>query len=139
MTSREQLLKYAEEWKKYNPKSKAPLFRIYALEHPYSKVTYHVPWLGKPVTFPSPGVVEDESFYQLFRNLDKAIEFLNQNQADVHEYCFFGAFILLQIPGIAPFNTPDTRMFFRWDEKKRGFFQQDEPDIFHNLPVYSMS
>ena len=138
MTTREQLLTYVEEWKKANPKSEDPIFLIYALDNPDGHVTYQVPWLGYPVTFPSPGTVEDESFYEIFHDLDKAIEFLNQNQMAVQDGCFFGAFILLKIPGIPPFNTTDTRMFFRWDEDKDGFFQQEEPKIFKNLPVYPM-
>ena len=136
MTSREQLLAYAEDWKKHNPKSKDPMFVIFTIEHPYSKVTYNVPWLGHPVTFPSPGVVEDASFYNVFQNLDEAIEFLNQNQMAVQDGCFFDAFILMKIPGIAPFNTPDTRMFFRWNGKKQGFFQEEEPEIYNKLQIY---
>ncbi len=137
MTKREDLLKFAEEWKKANPKSQKIQYVVYALEYPYSKATYYVPWLGKTVTFPSPGIVEDESFYGIpDDDLDHVIKFLNENDAAVQDGCFFGAFILLKIRGIAPFNTPETRMFFRWNEKRQGFFQEEEPEAFLGFPVF---
>lgn len=135
MTTREDLLKIAEEWKRHNPDSKKPIYIIYTLEYPYSKATYYVPWLGQTVTFPSPGVIEDASIFCLHRDLDQAIKYLNENSNAVQDGSFEGAFILLKIPGIAPFNTPETRMFFRWNEKRRGFFQEKEPDHFNDFPI----
>ena len=46
MTSREQLLEYAEEWKKLNPQSADPIFMIYMMDFAHNWVTYNVPWLG---------------------------------------------------------------------------------------------
>ncbi len=135
MTTRENLLKLAEECQKSNPKSPKPEFVVYALEYPDSTATYYIPWLRRTVTFPSPGVVEDESFYGLNGDLDEAIKFMNENQCDLHEGCFFAAFILLKFPGIYPFNTPETRMFFRWNEEKQGFFQEEEPEAFRDFPI----
>ena len=136
MTKREDLLKFAEEWKKSNPKSQKLQYIIYTLEDPFGRAVYYVPRLGKTITFPSPGIVEEASFYGMHEDLDQAIKFLNENQAAVQDGCFFGAFILLKIRGIAPFNTPETRMFFLWDEEKQGFFQEEEPEAFHDFPVY---
>ena len=136
MTSKETLLFYAEEWMKYNPKSKKPEYLIYTVVHPYRKGEFYVPWLGRMVVFTEPGVVEDASFYGVHRDLDKAVSFLNENRMAVQDGCFFGAFILLRFPDIPPFNTVDTRMFFCWDEEKRGFFQEEEPDFFRDVPVY---
>ena len=70
MTRKEDFLKLAEEWKKSNPKSQKLQYIVYTLEYPYSQATYYVPWLGKTVTFPSPGIVEDASFYGLNDDLD---------------------------------------------------------------------
>ena len=136
MTEREDLLKFAEEWKKANPNSQKIQYVVYTLEYPDCQATYNVPWLGKTVTFPSPGIVEDASFYGMNDDdLDQAIKFLNENQDDIQDGCFFGAFILLKVRGIAPFNTPETRMFFRWNEKKQGFIQEEEPESFRGFPV----
>lgn len=135
MTTREDLLKLAEEWKKANSKSKKPLYIIYTLDYPYSQVTYYVPWLGCDATFPSPGIVEDHSFSIRTDDLDKAIHYLNENGNGVQDGCFWGAFILMQYPDIMPFNTTETRMFFRWDEKKQGFFQEEEPEPFRGVPI----
>ena len=134
MTSREQLLAYAEEWKRHNPQSEDPIFMIYMMDFSHNWVTYNVPWLGYPVTFPCTGVIE-EAMYDCRDNLDKSIEILTENQMDVHDGCFGGAFITLKIPGIPPFTTSDTRMFFVWDEEKDGYIQQEEPDIFRNFPI----
>ena len=71
MTTREDLLKLAEEWKKANPKSKKPRYIVYTFDYPYSM----------------------------------------------------------------PFNTTETRMFFRWNEKKQGFFQEEEPEPFRGVPI----
>ena len=135
MTTREDLLRLAEEWKKANPKSKKPRYIVYTFDYPYSKVTYYVPWLGREVTFPSPGIVEDASFDLWTSDLDKAINYLNENGNGVEDGVFRGAFILMQIPDIMPFNTTETRMFFRWNEKKQGFFQEEEPEPFRGVPI----
>ena len=135
MTTRENLLKLAKEWQKFNPESKMPEFIIYTFECPDSKVSYYVPWLGYTMTFPSPGIVEDASFYGLNGDLDQAIQFLNENKAAVQDGCYFAAFIVMRVPGIYPFNTPETRMFFRWDEEKQGFFQEEEPEVFRDFPI----
>lgn len=137
MTTREDLLRLAEEWKRYNPKSGKPRYYVFTLDYPYSKVTYYVPWLGHEVTFPSPGIVEDAACYcgDMGDDLDDIIQFLNENRMGIQDGCYWGAFILLYFPGIMPFNTTKTRMFFRWDAKKDGFFQEEEPEAFHGCPI----
>ena len=135
MTSRVQLLACAEEWMKCNPTSGKPIYWIYTVDYPDRKAEFYVPWLGRTVAFPASGVIESASFYTIHRELDKAVRFLNTNDMAVQDGCFSGAFILLGFPEIPPFNTTETRMFFRWDEERRGFFHDEEPEVFRGIPV----
>ena len=135
MTTREDLLAFVEEWKRLNPECHSPYYKVYLMEKNNEQITYNYPGQKDPVTFPHTGVVEWEYFDDDEENLDAAIEFLNYNKTDVHEYYFFAAFISVKVPGIPPFCSKETRMYFVWDEEKEGFFQQEEPEIYSGMTL----
>ena len=76
----------------------------------------------------------DMGFYYSFEDAEKT---MNNNNLDISEYCFFKyGFILKHYPGVynncAYGGAHNNRWFYKWNDEKGGFYQEEEPDIFEN-------
>ena len=124
MVSKEDLLERARKEKEeyYEDSSWAvPIFEIMVFEHPEKLGIYDIPDLG---AFRNVGFVY---------SLDDAIEILNTNKCDLHEYFYRAAFILMKLPGLYVGSMSRNRMYFLWDQERKGFFQAEEPEIFSHF------
>lgn len=117
MTTKEDIYNYIEWHKnKYNC-SDEPIFEIQLFEKAMSD----------GFNYPDTGVEGRPGFYY---ELDTAIHAMNQNWADIQDHAFRVGFILCHFPGLYECATTEARMYFVWDEKKQGFYQAEEPEIF---------
>ena len=106
-----------------------PIFRIFMMEYPDKEIVYPT---GKHSGFPDYGSSNEVGFYY---SLDDAIEAMNQNMCDIHEFTYGAGFILCQFPGLYESSGTEMRMYFVWDEEKQGFFQKEEPEIFKHISL----
>ena len=126
MTTKEQLLEYVEKTREQrgnNPDDK-PIFSLYLFEKPNAEL---ISKNGKPTGFPDTGDAYEPGFYY---NLDWAIEAMNENTCDIRETCYNAGFILCRFQGMYDCVGTYGRMYFVWNNEKKGFFQQEEPKIF---------
>lgn len=79
---------------------------------------------------PDTGLQDYPGFYY---ELSTAIQAMNENWCDIQETVFKAGFILVHFPGLYSAAGPEFRMYFRWDEKLKGFFQAEEPPLFQHL------
>lgn len=126
MTSKESLMKYVEDNKKYHL-NQNPIFSITLFEYPNKEYVYES---GKHSGFPDFGAIMDVGYYY---NLDDAIQCLNGNYSDISECLYRAAFICCLFPGVYLSCIPEQRMYFVWDNEKQGFFQQEEPKLFNHV------
>ena len=120
MTTKEDIYNYIEWHKnKYNCGDQ-PIFEIRLFEKAVSG----------GFNYPDTGIDDRPGFYY---ELDTAIHAMNQNWADIQDHAFHAGFILCHFPGLYECATTETRMYFVWDEKKQGFYQVEEPEIFKHI------
>ena len=62
--------------------------------------------------------------------LDEAEAVLNHNVFDMHEYLYVYAVVEKMEPGIHP--EVEEEYWFAWDEKRRGFFRIEKPEVTYN-------
>lgn len=133
MVTREDLLEYVRkehERRGNNPDDK-PIFSLFLFEHPDKERIYDMKdGSKKPSGFPDTGGTYEPGFYY---NLDHAIEAMNENACDIRETCYNAGFILCRFAGMYECCGSYARMYFVWDDEKKGFFQQEEPDIFKHI------
>jgi len=119
---------YQEEYKDKNSNTLNPIFEIMLFEYPDKEVVYHKPEGDVLSGFPDTGCVNNVGFYY---ELDTAIQAMNENWCDIQETCYHAGFILCHFPGL--YQAAIHRMYFLWDEEKKGFFEAEEPEIFKHV------
>lgn len=130
MTTKESLLAYITTMTSQNRMQK-PIFRIFLFEHADKELIYHRD--GQPDKrsgFPDTGATADMGFYY---DIDDAIRAMNENVCDIRETVYDAGFILVQFPGLYQCADTSQRMYFRWDDARQGYFQQEEPIIFRHI------
>ena len=123
-------IKYHQE--RYTPEGEEPLkpiFEIALFEHPDKEMIYHKNGQDIPSGFPD-APMDTMGFYY---ELETAIQAMNENWCDIQETVFHAGFIFCKFPGLYQCATQNARMYFLWDEEKKGFFQAEEPEIFHHI------
>ena len=104
-----------------------PIFEIIVFKNPDKEL---VGKNGKPLGFPDTGSLDRVGFYY---ELDTAIQAMHENWCDIQETCYFAGFVLCKFPGLYQCSVRDMRIFFLWDEEKKGFFEAEEPEIFKHV------
>ena len=129
MTTKKDILAYVkdEQERLGNPPNYQPIYMLYLFEKANEEL---VSKEGKPLGWPNTGSAYEAGFYY---NLDWAIEAMNENACDIRETCYNAGFILCHFPGLYNCASTYARMYFVWDEEKKGFFQQEEPKIFAHI------
>lgn len=82
---------------------------------------------GKESGFPDTGCMYSPGFYY---DLNDAIEAMHENAADIRECCYNYGFVIRLYPGMYNSACKDNRIYFAWDDNKKGFFEADEPELF---------
>lgn len=125
MTTRELILDYIGYRKSQGDQS--PIFSIMVFENPNKGIVYPN---GKYSGFPDVGA---SSYIGFYYDIDTAIAALNENWGDMREFVYNAAFILCTFPGLYESSGKSERMYFVWDDKRKGFFQKEEPEIFAHI------
>lgn len=131
MTTYSDLIKYAEDTSILRRIDDKPIYSILLLEYsnrPHMVVNSSGEEV--PSGFPDTGDRHDVGFYY---DLKTAIEVLNSNCCDIQEGCYTAAFILCRFQGLYAGCSQQERMYFVWDAERKGFFQQEEPEIFLHI------
>ena len=121
---------YQEKHKDKNDNSPNPIFEIMLFEYPNKEIIYHKPEGDVHSGWPDTGCVDHMGFYY---ELDTAIQAMNKNWCDIQETCYYAGFILCRFPGLYNCVGNEQRIYFLWDEKKQGFFEAEEPEIFKHV------
>ena len=132
MTTKESILKYVEWYKEKHEMDENPIFEIFLFQHPNKELTKEKDGKTIHLGFPDFGASENCGFYY---DIDDSIKALNENWCDIQEHLYHAAFILCHFPGLYSSATLNERMYFVWDTEKRGFFQQEEPEIFAHTAI----
>ena len=107
-----------------------PIFALYLFTNPNKEKIYVKD--GKEIKsgFPDTGGAYEPGFYY---TLEDAVSAMNENRCDIRETCYDAGFVLCRFPGLYEACCTYARMYFVWDEEKRGFFQAEEPEIFRHV------
>lgn len=75
--------------------------------------------------WPDTGCQADMGFYY---EKAKAINAMHENLSDIRERIYDYGYVIEQYPGL--YHTPSyhSRIYFKWDEKRRGFYEAEEPE-----------
>jgi hypothetical protein len=119
---------YQEEHKDKNSNTLNPIFEIMLFEYPNKEMIYHKPEGDVLSGWPDTGCVDHVGFYY---ELDTAIQTMNENWGDIQETCYHAGFILCRFPGL--YQAAIHRIYFLWNEEKKGFFEAEEPEIFKHV------
>lgn len=75
--------------------------------------------------WPDYGAADNVGFYY---EKHVAIKALHENWCDIQDHCNHAGFIIEQPPGLYSYSTEENRIYFEWDEEKKGFFEAKEPE-----------
>lgn len=130
MTTKNDMLAYAESRHPLGDlqsQDSKPIYRIFLFEKSDKELIYEG---GQHSGFPDTGCIMDAGFYY---DLDDAIHAMNTNACDIRECVYNAGFILCHFPGLYESCGTEGRLYFVWNEEKKGFYQQEEPAIFAHM------
>lgn len=132
MVTKEDILDYVAFQKEArgNIKGDDPIYSIYLITNPDKERIFEREGKGIASGLPDVGDTSEPGFYH---DLDHAISAMNENACDIREYCYNAGFILCRFAGMYDCVNRDARMYFVWDDEKKGFFQKEEPQIFAHV------
>ena len=134
MTTKQDMLRYvnAERIRRGNKDGDIPIFRLFLFEKPNEEKVYENNGKEYYSGFPDLGASCEPGFYD---NLNDAIAAMNENVCDIREAVFNAGFILCHFQGVYNPCITSARMYFVWDETKKGFYQKEEPKLFHHIAL----
>lgn len=81
---------------------------------------------------PNHGIDDHPAFYY---DLDTAIRAMNENWGDIQDCAFHAGFVYARFPGAYSYCGPESRMYFLWDEERKGFFEAEEPNTYEHISL----
>ena len=96
-----------------------PIYEIFMMQNDGSTEE------GTDQVWPQFGTTSTVGFYF---DIEDAVEALHENSCDVRECVFNYAFVLARLPGLYDSVSVERRIFFSWDEEKKGFYETEEPE-----------
>ena len=125
MITRDDIINYVKEAGYSDP----PIYEIVLFEHPNKELIYVRDGNEIHSGFPD-AEINNMGYYC---ELDTAIKAMHENWLDIQETVFHAGFILCRFPGLYESAGRYERIFFLWDEEKKGFYEADEPEIFYHV------
>ena len=130
MTTREDLLKYAdrrmkEQRKKGLPAFK-PIYEIMLFEFPNKKQIIG----DQEIDYPNIGAEERPGY---FYSVNDAVDAMHKNTLFMSDGIYLAGFVSCKFPGIYDAIKTDCRFYFKYDPDRRGFYEEEEPEIFHEF------
>ena len=108
---------------------KQPIFEILLIVDPDKPLLDTV---GNDTGMPD---LSDSFVPGFYFKIDDAVKVMHTNMCDIHEDRYAGGFVLCRYPGVYDEIGPDRRLFFRWDEEKKGYVEDEEPDSFEYISL----
>ena len=130
MVTKEQIIENVS--KRIDKYGNPPIYELMLFE--YSKGEKNDS-LEKVIGFPDIRFADRPGF---FYDINDAITVMNENAGDIRETVFDAGYVLCRFPGLYTTIDENNRMYFVWDEKKNGFFQQEEPEMLKQKLRYMM-
>lgn len=122
---------YQEKYISQNGEKPVSIFEIMLFHYPDKELIYYHKQEGEVHSgYPDTGCTDHMGFYY---NLDTAIKAMNENWCDIQETIYRAGFILCRFPGLYNCALTEHRMYFLWDEERKGFFEAEEPKIFEHV------
>ena len=109
--------------------SQIPIFEIVLFTHPCKEMMFIRDGKEIPSGYPDANLNNMGFFF----DLDDAVQAMHENWLDIQETCFHAGFILCRFPGLYESSGEDARIYYIWNEDKQGFFEADEPELFHHV------
>ena len=97
-------------------------------EHPAKELVYEKN--GVHSGFPDLGRTDEPGFYY---DVDTAVKAMHENACDIRETVYSAGFVLVKFPGMYSPAGPKERIYFLWDDERKGFFEAEEPGLFDHL------
>ena len=107
-----------------------PIYAIYVAEK--SGADPVISKTGKNLGFPDLGCTALMGFY--YEKKD-AIKAMHNNAADIRECVYNYGFVVKWRPGLYSSAGREDRIYFKWDDEKKGFYEADEPDLLRILAL----
>lgn len=123
MDGKQRIEKYVEAYRAEYGKDNQPVYEIMLMDHPCKELMSVRDGKEVPSGWPDIGDNRMGFYYEL----DRAIQAMNENWADIQEHCFLAGFITCHFPGLYNEVGPWGRIYFLWDEDREGFFEAEEP------------
>ena len=108
----------------------SPIYEILLFEHP-DKAHIFSDGRRDPY-FPDMGCTAGMGFYH---EKEWAVRAMHENMCDIRETVYNAGFVLERHPGLYQPVGREGRIYFLWDEGKKGFFEAEEPEIFRHLAL----
>lgn len=129
MTTVEDLKEYVKKQlaKRNNDPDFKPVYEIILFEHPDKKEYYEKNGERTGFWFPDLGERFQPGFYY---DIDAAVKTMHKNAWDIHAPFLKAGFVISRFPGMFQTMGREGRIYFLWDEEKKGYFEAEEPDTF---------
>lgn len=131
MTGKERIAQFVGVYQEIYGKEVNPIYEITLLEHPCKEWVFEKD--GRSISSRLPEISDNRMGF--YYELDTAIRAMNENWADIQEFCFHAGFILCHFPGLYNETGPQGRIYFLWDEDRKGFFEAEEPELYKNVAI----
>lgn len=128
MTTVEDVKKYVENAMRDSDPDYKPIYALMLFEHPDKEFVYKE--TGKHSGFPDLGCSFEAGFYY---DLDDAVSAMHENVCDIRETVYSAGFVLVRFPGVYHPSGSYGRIYFVWDENRKGFYEAEEPEIFSHV------
>lgn len=128
MTTAEDIKKYVADVVKDHDLDSRPIYAIMLFEHPAKELVYEEN--GVHSGFPDLGRTDEPGFYY---DVDTAVRAMHENACDIRETVYSAGFVLVKFPGMYSPAGPKERIYFLWDDERKGFFEAEEPALFAHV------
>ena len=129
MNGERKLLEYIDWYKQRGRGYAVPIFEIMLFEHPNKERVFIKDGRELASGLPDANLNSMGFYYDLFT----AVQAMNENWGNIQENCFHAGFIFCRFPGLYNSVTSEARIYFLWDDERRGFFEAEEPKIFERI------
>lgn len=128
MTTAEDIKKYVTVATRGSDPDGRPIYAIMLFEHPAKELVYEEN--GVHSGFPDLGRTDEPGFYY---DVDTAVRAMHENACDIRETVYSAGFVLVKFPGMYSPAGPKERIYFLWDDERKGFFEAEEPGLFAHV------
>lgn len=121
MTTAEDIKKYVENAMKSRSPDDKPIYEIMLFKLPTKMLADKK--AGGGLVVPDFRYTCKPGFYH---DVDSAVKAMHENACDIQDKTYDAGFVLVRFPGMYSVADQDGRIYFVWNEEKKGFFEAEE-------------